>query len=78
MSLEWDGTLLEELLSQNDDLQDGVSVWEFLEHLSAGQLLHVESKEAFSLAVDEVFMEMYHSIIKKVTGLHTAHYICIQ
>lgn len=65
MSLEWDGTLLEELLSQNDDFQDGVSVWEFLEHLSAGQLLHVESKEAFSLAVDEVFMEMYHSIIKK-------------
>lgn len=65
MSLEWDSTLLEELLSKNVDLQDGVSVWEFLEHLSAGQLLHVESKEAFSLAVDEVFMEMYHSIIKK-------------
>lgn len=67
MSLEWDATSLEELLSQNVDLQDGMSVWEFLEHLSAGQLLHIESKEAFSLAVDDVFMEMYHNNIKKVT-----------
>lgn len=74
MSLEWDGTLLEELLSQNATLQDGMSVWEFLEHLSAGQLLHVERKEAFSLAVDDVFMEMYHNIIKKVTdALREAH-----
>uniref|UniRef100_A0A672NIA0 DEF6 guanine nucleotide exchange factor c n=1 Tax=Sinocyclocheilus grahami TaxID=75366 RepID=A0A672NIA0_SINGR len=74
VSLEWDGTLLDELLSQNAALQDGMSVWEFLEHLSAGQLLHVESKEAFSLAVDDVFMEMYHNIIKKVTdALRAAH-----
>ncbi len=74
MSLEWDGTLLEELLSQNAALQDSMSVWEFLEHLSAGQLLRVESKEAFSLAVDDVFMEMYHNIIKKVTdALCEAH-----
>ncbi|XP_016399931.1 differentially expressed in FDCP 6-like isoform X2 [Sinocyclocheilus rhinocerous] len=73
MSLEWDGTLLEELLSQNAALQDGMSVWEFLEHLSAGQLLHVESKEAFSLAVDDVFMEMYHNIIKKGYLLKKGH-----
>uniref|UniRef100_A0A8C1ZBY6 DEF6 guanine nucleotide exchange factor c n=1 Tax=Cyprinus carpio TaxID=7962 RepID=A0A8C1ZBY6_CYPCA len=73
MSLEWDGTLLEELLSQNAALQDGMSVWEFLEHLSAGQLLHVESKESFSLAVDDVFMEMYHNIIKKGYLLKKGH-----
>ncbi|XP_016311063.1 differentially expressed in FDCP 6-like isoform X2 [Sinocyclocheilus anshuiensis] len=73
MSLEWDGTLLDELLSQNAALQDGMSVWEFLEHLSAGQLLHVESKEAFSLAVDDVFMEMYHNIIKKGYLLKKGH-----
>ncbi|XP_051748132.1 differentially expressed in FDCP 6 homolog isoform X2 [Ctenopharyngodon idella] len=73
MTLEWDGTLLEELLSQNVDLQDGMSVWEFLEHLSAGQLLHVESKEAFSLAVDDVFMEMYHNNIKKGYLLKKGH-----
>ncbi|XP_059361291.1 differentially expressed in FDCP 6 homolog isoform X3 [Carassius carassius] len=73
MSLEWDGTSLEELLSQNAALQDGMSVWEFLEHLSAGQLLHVESKETFSLAVDDVFMEMYHSIIKKGYLLKKGH-----
>ncbi|CAM4565764.1 unnamed protein product [Leuciscus chuanchicus] len=73
MSVEWDGTLLEEFLSQNVDLQDGMSVWEFLEHLSAGQLLHVESKESFSLAVDEVFMEMYHNTIKKGYLLKKGH-----
>ncbi|XP_067248142.1 differentially expressed in FDCP 6 homolog isoform X1 [Chanodichthys erythropterus] len=73
MSLEWDGTLLEEPLSQNVDLHDGMSVWEFLEHLSAGQLLHVESKEAFSLAVDDVFMEMYHNTIKKGYLLKKGH-----
>lgn len=66
MSQEWDGSLLDELLSQNAALQDGMSVWELQEHLSAGRLLQVESKEAFGLAVDDVFMEMYHNIIKKV------------
>ncbi|KAI2665376.1 hypothetical protein H4Q32_021640 [Labeo rohita] len=54
-------------------LQDGMSVWEFLEHLSAGQLLRAESKEAFSLALDDVFMEMYHNIIKKGYLLKKGH-----
>lgn len=66
MSQEWDGSLLDELLSQNAALQDEMSVWELMEHLSAGRILHVESKEAFALALDEVFMEMYHNIVKKV------------
>lgn len=73
MSQEWDGALLDELISQNASLQDGMSVWEFLEHLSAGRLLHVESKEAFGLAVDDVFMEMYHNIIKKGYLLKKGH-----
>ncbi|XP_051974711.1 differentially expressed in FDCP 6 homolog isoform X2 [Xyrauchen texanus] len=73
MSQEWDGTLLEELLSQHAALQEGMSVWEFLEHLSAFRLLHVESNEAFSLAVDDVFMEMYHNIIKKGYLLKKGH-----
>ncbi|TRY93136.1 hypothetical protein DNTS_016479 [Danionella cerebrum] len=73
MALEWDGTLVEELVSQNAGFQDGLSVWEFLEHLSAGQLLHVESKESFSLAVEEVFLEMYHNILKKGYLLKKGH-----
>ncbi|XP_055046645.2 differentially expressed in FDCP 6 homolog isoform X1 [Misgurnus anguillicaudatus] len=73
MNQEWDGTLLDDLLSQNAALQDGMSIWEFLEHLSAGRLLHVENKEAFSLAVDDVFMEMYHNIIKKGYLLKKGH-----
>ncbi|XP_050963504.1 differentially expressed in FDCP 6 homolog isoform X1 [Labeo rohita] len=73
MSLDWDGTVLDELLSQDAALQDGMSVWEFLEHLSAGQLLRAESKEAFSLALDDVFMEMYHNIIKKGYLLKKGH-----
>lgn len=67
MSQEWDGKALEDLLSQDPSLQDGLSVWRFLEHLSAGQLMRVDSKEAFSLALDDLFMEMYHNVLKKVT-----------
>ncbi|KAA0721048.1 Differentially expressed in FDCP 6 -like protein [Triplophysa tibetana] len=73
MSPEWDGSLLDDLLSQNSVLQDGMSVWEFLEHLSAGRLLHVESKESFGLALDDVFTEMYHNIIKKGYLLKKGH-----
>lgn len=66
MSQEWDGKALEDLLSQEPSLQDGLSVWTFLEHLSAGHLIRVDSKEAFSLALDDIFMEMYHNVLKKV------------
>ncbi|XP_053506270.1 differentially expressed in FDCP 6 homolog isoform X2 [Ictalurus furcatus] len=65
MSQEWDGKALEYLLSQDPSLQDGLSVWMFLEHLSAGHLMRVDSKEAFSLALDDLFMEMYHNVLKK-------------
>ncbi|KAL6460025.1 hypothetical protein MHYP_G00317840 [Metynnis hypsauchen] len=65
MGQEWDSKLLELLLAQEPSLQDGLSVWVFLEQLSAGHLMPVASKEAFSLALDEVFMEMYHNVLKK-------------
>ncbi|KAI4897757.1 hypothetical protein NFI96_033924 [Prochilodus magdalenae] len=65
MAQEWDGKLMEVLLEQEPSLQDGLSVWVFLEQLSAGYLMRVESTEAFSLALDEVFMEMYHNVLKK-------------
>lgn len=66
MSQEWDEKALEDLLSQEPPLQDGLSVWTFLEHLSAGHLIRVDSKEAFNLALDDIFMEMYHNVLKKV------------
>ncbi|XP_066525369.1 differentially expressed in FDCP 6 homolog [Hoplias malabaricus] len=65
MGQEWDGKLLECLLTKEPYLQDGLSVWTFLEQLSAGQLMRVDSKEAFSLALDEIFMEMYQNVLKK-------------
>lgn len=43
-----------------------MSVWSFLEHMGAGRLLKVTSAEAFSLALDEVFLEMYHNVLKRV------------
>lgn len=67
MSQEWDGKALEDLLSQDPLLQDGLSVWMFLEHMSAGHLMRVDSTEAFSLALDDIFMEIYHNVLKKVT-----------
>ncbi|XP_061523282.1 differentially expressed in FDCP 6 homolog [Phycodurus eques] len=66
MSQEWDGKPLEELLSQNAALhEERLSVWSFLEHMDTGRLLRVTSVEAFSLALHEVFLEMYHNVLKR-------------
>ncbi|XP_035535889.1 differentially expressed in FDCP 6 [Morone saxatilis] len=66
MSEEWDGKPLEDLISQDATAQEeGMSVWSFLEHIGAGRLLRVTSAEAFSLALDEVFLEMYHNVLKR-------------
>lgn len=68
MSQEWDGKPLEDLVSQDSPGPDeGISVWSLLEHMEAGRLLKVTSSEAFSLALDEVFLEMYHSVLKRVS-----------
>ncbi|KAM9772120.1 differentially expressed in FDCP 6 homolog [Syngnathus typhle] len=66
MSQEWDGKPLEDLVSQNPELhEEGLSVWSFLEHMDAGRLLRFTGAEAFSLALHEVFLEMYHNVLKR-------------
>ncbi|KAI9543156.1 hypothetical protein NQZ68_014087 [Dissostichus eleginoides] len=66
MSQEWDGKPLEDLISQDAPVQESdMSVWTFLEHMAAGRLLRVTSAEAFSLALNEVFLEMYHNVLKR-------------
>lgn len=66
MSQEWDGKPLEDLISQDATGRvEGMSVWSFLEHMGAGRLLRVTSAEAFSLALEEVFLEMYHNVLKR-------------
>ncbi|XP_010885715.1 differentially expressed in FDCP 6 homolog isoform X1 [Esox lucius] len=65
MNQEWDGKPLEDLLSQDASVQEeGMSVWMFLDHMDTGRLLRVTSVEAFSLALDHVFLEMYHNVLK--------------
>lgn len=67
MSQEWDGKPLEDFISQDATVWEGdMSVWSFLEQMAAGRLLRVTSAEAFSLALDEVFLEMYHNVLKRV------------
>lgn len=67
MSQEWDGKPLEDVLMQDATGQEeGMSVWSFLEHMGKGRLLRVTSAEALSLAVNEVFLEMYHNVLKRV------------
>lgn len=67
MSQEWDGKPLDDLISQDATVrEEDMSVWTFLEHMCAGRLLRVTSAEAFSLALDEVFLEMYHNVLKRV------------
>uniref|UniRef100_A0A8C7K0N8 Differentially expressed in FDCP 6-like n=1 Tax=Oncorhynchus kisutch TaxID=8019 RepID=A0A8C7K0N8_ONCKI len=66
MNQEWDGKPLEDLLSQNGSVQEeGMSVWVFLDHMGAGRLLRVSNAGAFSLALDQVFLEMYHNVLKR-------------
>ncbi|XP_073336607.1 differentially expressed in FDCP 6 homolog [Pagrus major] len=66
MSQEWDGKPLEDLISQDATGRDeSMSVWSFLEYMGAGRLLRVTSAEAFSLALEEVFLEMYHNVLKR-------------
>ncbi|KAM9328772.1 uncharacterized protein def6c isoform 2-T2 [Pholidichthys leucotaenia] len=66
MGQEWDWKLMEDLLCQDVTLrEEGMSVWAFLEHMIAGRLLRVTSAEAFSVALDEVFLEMYHNAVKR-------------
>ncbi|XP_069021067.1 differentially expressed in FDCP 6 homolog [Embiotoca jacksoni] len=66
MSQEWDGKHMDNLISQEAAVrEEGMSVWTFLEHMGTGRLLRVTSGEAFSLALDEVFLEMYHNVLKR-------------
>uniref|UniRef100_A0AAV2IXP8 PH domain-containing protein n=1 Tax=Knipowitschia caucasica TaxID=637954 RepID=A0AAV2IXP8_KNICA len=70
MNQEWDGKFLEDLLCEDMTvLDEGMSVWAFLEHMSAGRLLKVTSVEAFSLALHEVFLEMYHNVLKRPSSM---------
>ncbi|XP_041934617.1 differentially expressed in FDCP 6 homolog [Alosa sapidissima] len=73
MNVEWDGDLLEDLLSQEASVQDGISVWDFLEFVDTGRFMRINCREAFSLALDEVFMEMYHNVLKKGYMLKKGH-----
>uniref|UniRef100_H2U3E8 Differentially expressed in FDCP 6 homolog n=1 Tax=Takifugu rubripes TaxID=31033 RepID=H2U3E8_TAKRU len=66
MNQEWDGKPLDALICLDPTGQDeGLSIWSFLEHMSEGHLLRVTNAEAFSLALDEVFLEMYHNVLKR-------------
>lgn len=68
MNQEWDGRHLDDLIWLDPTGQDeGMSIWSFLEHMSKGHLLRVTNAEAFSLALDEVFLEMYHNVLKRVS-----------
>ncbi|KAK6482738.1 differentially expressed in FDCP 6-like protein isoform X1 [Huso huso] len=65
MSLEWEQNGLDDCYCQDPTLLDGMTVWTFLELMGSGRLLKSESTGAVSLAVDEVFQEMYHDVLKK-------------
>ncbi|XP_030631946.1 differentially expressed in FDCP 6 homolog [Chanos chanos] len=73
MNQEWNGKLLEDLLSKKTSFQGGMSVWDFLEYVNAGQLMQTDNREVFSLALDDVFREMYHNVLKKGYMLKKGH-----
>ena len=68
MNQEWDGRPFEDLISEDAVArEEGMSVWAFLEHMGASRLLRVTSPEAFSLALNEVYLEMYQNVLKSVS-----------
>lgn len=78
MSQEWDGKPLEDLITQDaTGREENMSVWSFLEHMVSGRLLRVTSAEAFSLALDEVFLEMYHNVLKRVSFCFVCRRFCL-
>lgn len=69
MKQEWDGKQLDDLICLDPTGQEeGMSIWSFLQHVSESHLLRVTNAEAFSLALDEVFLEMYHNVLKRVSS----------
>ncbi|CAG5927471.1 unnamed protein product [Menidia menidia] len=66
MNQDWDGKSIEDLIAQDVTVhEEGMSVWTFLEHMSMGRLLRVTSAVSFGMALDEVFLEMYHNVLKR-------------
>lgn len=66
MNQEWDRSHLDNLLCQDPSVEEeGMSVWKFLENIGTGRLLKITNVEAFSLALEDVFQEMYHNVLKR-------------
>ncbi|XP_028672839.1 differentially expressed in FDCP 6 homolog [Erpetoichthys calabaricus] len=65
LSLEWDRKDLDDFYAENPELMNGISVWKFLELMESRRLFKSVTSESVSLAVDEVFQEIYHDILKK-------------
>uniref|UniRef100_H2ZYP5 PH domain-containing protein n=1 Tax=Latimeria chalumnae TaxID=7897 RepID=H2ZYP5_LATCH len=65
MGLEWHQGELEDFYFQDPSLANGMQVWSLLDLIDSGIFSNFASKEVLSLAINDVFLEIYHDVLKK-------------
>ncbi|XP_048858998.1 differentially expressed in FDCP 6 homolog isoform X2 [Brienomyrus brachyistius] len=65
MSVELNCVELEDFLSQDFVLQNGFTVWVFLDMMNSGKLTKGITKDSVSMAVEEVYREIVDDVLKE-------------
>ncbi|XP_063064430.1 differentially expressed in FDCP 6 homolog [Engraulis encrasicolus] len=65
MSMELNCVELEDYLSQESVLQNGFTVWAFLNMMNSGKLTRGISKETITMGVEEVYREIVGDVLKE-------------
>ncbi|XP_062396416.1 differentially expressed in FDCP 6 homolog [Sardina pilchardus] len=65
MSMELNCVELEDFLSQESVVQNGFTVWAFLEMMNSGKLTRGITKETVTMAVEEVYREIVGDVLKE-------------
>lgn len=66
MSMELNCVELEDFLSQESVVQNGFTVWAFLEMMNSGKLTRGTVKETVTMAIEEVYREIVGDVLKEV------------
>uniref|UniRef100_A0A3B3T890 DEF6 guanine nucleotide exchange factor a n=1 Tax=Paramormyrops kingsleyae TaxID=1676925 RepID=A0A3B3T890_9TELE len=65
MSVELNCVELEDFLSQDSVLQNGFTVWAFLDMMNSGKLTKGITKDSVSMAIEEVYREIVDDVLKE-------------
>uniref|UniRef100_A0A663MF06 SWAP70 N-terminal EF-hand domain-containing protein n=1 Tax=Athene cunicularia TaxID=194338 RepID=A0A663MF06_ATHCN len=65
MNVELNSCELDDYLSQEQQGQGGLTVWQFLDMVNSGRFLRGIEQEAVSMAVEEVYQEVIEDVLKQ-------------